>query len=152
MEGTSVLFTGIVLFSDYLETVIVGCNREARVVPQLSLVADEDLSFLYGFIHFSRQYIVDEGEFFKPKSVYAISSSSCRAASMDIPDPLSLHVSLSLIASGMSSGLHPVSSRSCCKFELVVLLLIGHMRGSTGVHHLRARPCFSSSVRHVWFV
>ena len=39
-----------------------------------------------------------------------------------------------------------------CMFELVVLLLIGHIRGSTGVHHLRARPCFSSSVRYVWFV
>ena len=25
-----------------------------------------------------------------------------------------------------------------CMFEMVVLLLIGHMRGSTGVHHLRA--------------
>ena len=37
-------------------------------------------------------------------------------------------------------------------FELVVLFLIGHMRGSTGVHHLRSRPCFSSSVRHVWFL
>ena len=34
-------------------------------------------------------------------------------------------------------------------FELVVLLLIGHMRGSTGAHHLRSRPCFSSSVQHV---
>ena len=29
-------------------------------------------------------------------------------------------------------------------FELVVLLLIGHIRGSTGVHHLQSRPCFSS--------
>ena len=28
-----------------------------------------------------------------------------------------------------------------CKFELVVLLLLGHMRGSIGVHPLRARPC-----------
>ena len=43
-----------------------------------------------------------------------ISSSSFRAASTDIPDPLSLHVSLSFIASGRSSGLHPVSSHSCC--------------------------------------
>ena len=34
-----------------------------------------------------------------------------------------------------------------CKFELVVLLLHGHMWGSIGVHHLWARPCFSSSVR-----
>ena len=34
-----------------------------------------------------------------------------------------------------------------CKFGLVVLLLLGHMWGSIGVRHLRARPCFSSSVR-----
>ena len=38
------------------------------------------------------------------------SSSSCCAAIMDIPDPL---FSLSFIASGRSSGLHPVSSHSC---------------------------------------
>ena len=39
-----------------------------------------------------------------------------------------------------------------CKFGLVVLLLLGLMWGSIGVHHLRARPCFSSSVLRVWFV
>ena len=39
-----------------------------------------------------------------------------------------------------------------CMFELVVLLLLGHMRGSIGVHHLWAHPCFSSSVLHVWFL
>ena len=39
-----------------------------------------------------------------------------------------------------------------CMFELGVLLLPGHMWGSIGVHHLWARPCFSSSVLHVWFV
>ena len=33
-----------------------------------------------------------------------------------------------------------------CMFELAVLLLFGHMWGSIGVHHLWARPCFSSSV------
>ena len=38
------------------------------------------------------------------------------------------------------------------KFELVVLLLPGHMWGSIGVHHLWACPCFSSSVLHVWFI
>ena len=36
------------------------------------------------------------------------------------------------------------------RFELLVLLLLGHMRGSTGEHHLWARPCFSSYVLHVW--
>ena len=39
-----------------------------------------------------------------------------------------------------------------CMFELVILLLPGHMWGSIGVHHLWARPCFSSSVLHVWFI
>ena len=39
-----------------------------------------------------------------------------------------------------------------CMFELVVLLLLGHMRGSIGIHHLWDRPCFSSSFLHVWFV
>ena len=28
-----------------------------------------------------------------------------------------------------------------CEFELVVLLLHGHMWGSIGVHHLLSRPC-----------
>ena len=32
---------------------------------------------------------------------------------------LSCHFSLSFIASGMSSGLHPVSSHSCCMYVLV---------------------------------
>ena len=39
-----------------------------------------------------------------------------------------------------------------CMFVLVILLLPGHMWGSIGVHLLLARPCFSSSDLHVWFV
>ena len=39
-----------------------------------------------------------------------------------------------------------------CMFELVVLLLLGHMWGSIRVHHLWARLCFSSSVLHIWFI
>ena len=34
-----------------------------------------------------------------------------------ISQTLSLHVSLSFIASGRSSGLHPVSSHSCCMYD-----------------------------------
>ena len=34
-----------------------------------------------------------------------------------------------------------------CMFELVVLLLLGHMQGSIGVRHLWARPGCSSCVR-----
>ena len=39
-----------------------------------------------------------------------------------------------------------------CMFVLVILLLHSHVWGSIRVHHLWARPCFSSSVPHVWFV
>ena len=39
-----------------------------------------------------------------------------------------------------------------CMFGMIVLLLLGHMWGSIGVHHLWARPCFSNSDLHVWFV
>ena len=39
-----------------------------------------------------------------------------------------------------------------CRFVLVVPLLHIHVWGSTGVHRLWARPCFSSSVLRVWFV
>ena len=38
-----------------------------------------------------------------------------------------------------------------CRFELVVLPLLVHLRESTRVHHLWSRPYFSSSVLHVWF-
>ena len=53
-------------------------------------------------------------EFCRNNVDFNIYISSWRAASTDIPDPLSLHVSLSFIAFGRSSGLHPVSSHSCC--------------------------------------
>ena len=38
-----------------------------------------------------------------------------------------------------------------CRFELVAQILLGHVSGSIGEHHLWSRPCFSSSVLHVWF-
>ena len=66
---------------------------------------------------------------------------------------LSRHPSLSFIASGRSSGYTPYPHRAAvCRFELVALLLLGHVKGSILVHHLWAHPCFSSSVLHFWFV
>ena len=56
------------------------------------------------------------------------SSSSCRAASTDIPDPLSPL----FITSGRSSELHSISSHSCCMY-----VLAGHpalARPYVGVH------------------
>ena len=78
------------------------------------------------------------------------SSLSCRAASTDIPDPLSPR--LPIIHRLRLVFIPYPHIAAVCIFELVVLLLIGHMRGSTGARHLRSRPCFSSSVQHVWFV
>ena len=56
---------------------------------------------------------------------------------------LSRHSSLSFITSGRSLGRYsPYPDRaSVCMFELVALLLICHVRGSMGEHHLWARPC-----------
>ena len=61
------------------------------------------------------------------------SSSSCRAGSTDIPDPLSAYHS-SLLASLQGYIPYPHIA-AVCMFELVVLLLLGHMRWSIGVHH-----------------
>ena len=66
---------------------------------------------------------------------------------------LSLHFSLSFIASGRSSGLHPISSHSCCMYvQAGRPAFAWPYAGSIGVHHWWVRPCFSSSVLHVWFV
>ena len=63
---------------------------------------------------------------------------------------LSRHFSISFIASGRSQGYNPYPHiAAVCMFELIILLLNGHMWGSIGVHHLWARLCFSISVLRV---
>ena len=60
---------------------------------------------------------------------------------------LSRHFSLLFIASGRSSRLHQYPHiAAVCMFELVILLLLSHMWGFIGVHHLWACLCFFSSV------
>ena len=50
-------------------------------------------------------------------------------------------------------GYIPYPQRAAvCRFELVALLLLGHVRGPIEEHHIWARPYFSSSVLHVWFI
>ena len=58
---------------------------------------------------------------------------------------LSRHFSLSFIAYGRSSGLHPVSSHSCCMYVLAG-------RPASARPYVGVRLCFPSSVLHVWFV
>ena len=66
---------------------------------------------------------------------------------------LSRYFSLSFISSGGSSGLHPVSSHSCCMYVRAGRPAFARSyEGSVGVRHLWARSCFSSGVLHVWFV
>ena len=57
-----------------------------------------------------------------------------------------------LLSAGPQSYIPNRHRADVCRFELDVLPLLVHVRGSTGVHHLWARPYFSSSVLRVWFV
>ena len=75
--------------------------------------------------------------------IYISSSTSCRAISEDIPDNL-------LLPLPIAQGYNPYPQRDAvCRFELVALLLLGHMKGWIEVNHLGSRPYFSSSVQHV---
>ena len=53
-----------------------------------------------------------------------------------------------LLPAGLQSYILYRHRAAVCRFKLVILPLLGHVKGSTGVHHLWARPYFSSSVPH----
>ena len=76
-----------------------------------------------------------------PYTSVSSSSLSCRAASTDILNPL-LPLFPSFIASGRSSGLHPVSSHSCCMYVLAGRPTFA--RPYVGAH--RSRSLMSSSL------
>ena len=81
------------------------------------------------------------------------SSSSCRAGSTGIPDRLSpllpnVHRSRQVLWTTSRILTQLLNVCSCWSS----LLLHSHMWGSLRVHLLWVRPCFSSSVLHVWFV
>ena len=63
-------------------------------------------------------------------NIYISSSSSCRAASTDIPDPpLSTSPYHSSPLAGLQGYIPYHHIAAVCMFKLAVLLLIGHMRG-----------------------
>ena len=84
---------------------------------------------------------------------FNISSSSCRATSTDIPDPLSpllpivhrLWQVFRATSRILTELLYVCPSWSSCFCSAIC-------GGPIGVHRLWARLCFSSSVLHVWFV
>ena len=81
------------------------------------------------------------------------SSSPCQ-----IFRTLSRHSSLSFIASGRSSGLHPVSSHSCCVYVLAgrpafAQLYVGvHSSSSLMSSSLLLQQCPSCLLRLAWIV
>ena len=79
-------------------------------------------------------------------------SSSCRAISMDIPDPRSPPLPIVHCFHQVFRATSRIGTAAVYRFKVVVLPLLVHVKGSTGVHHLWACPYFSSSVLHVWFV
>ena len=76
---------------------------------------------------------------------------SCRQHGYPWPSRATSPYHSSLLA-GLQGYIPYPHIAAVCMFELVVLLLLDHMRGSMGVHHWWVRPCFSSIVLHVWFV
>ena len=84
------------------------------------------------------------------KYCYPIIIMSCRQHGYPWPS-LATSPYRSLPLAGLQGYIPYPHIAAVCMFVLVVLLLPGHMWGSIGVHHLWARPCFSSSVLHIWF-
>ena len=85
--------------------------------------------------------------------IYTYISSSCHDTSTDIPDPLSPLLPIAhRIWQVLRATFRIPTELLYVGSKLVALLLLSHVRGSIGEYHLWARPCFSSSVLHVWFV
>ena len=57
-----------------------------------------------------------------------------------------------LLLAGLLGYIPYLHKSTVCMFELDVLPLLDPVKECKGVHHLRPRLYFSSSVPHVWFV
>ena len=77
--------------------------------------------------------------------IYIIIIMSCRQHGYPWPSLVTPPNHSSLLA-GLQGYIPYPHIAAVCTFELVVLLLLGYMRGSIGVHHWWVRPCFSSSI------
>ena len=82
--------------------------------------------------------------------LYIIIILSCHQHGYPWPSLTTLPYHSSLPAGPQGYTLYPHRA-TVWRFELVALLLLGHVKGSIGVHHLWARPYFSNCVPHVWF-
>ena len=87
-----------------------------------------------GYLFFSQIYIpLDLFHFY----IYISSPSSRRTISTDIPDPLSPPLPIvPLLPAGLQGYIPHRHRAAVCRFELIVLPLLVHVKGSTGLHHL----------------
>ena len=75
--------------------------------------------------------------------IYIYIIMSCRLHGYPWPSLATSPYRSSLLA-GLQGYIPYPNIAAVCMFELVVLLLLDHMKGSIGVHQLWARLCFSS--------
>ena len=114
---------------------------------ELNTILREERQWVSDFKISSKRIV----QFFNMKRYIIIIIMSCRQHGYPWPS-LATSPYYSLPQAGLQGYILCPHIAAVWMFELVVLLLLGHMWGSIGVHHLWARPCFSSSVLRVWFV
>ena len=121
--------------------------------PHRSAVCMFELDVLLLLGHMSGSYVIYKLSFCKSYILFIHHHHDHEVPPARISLTLSWHSPYHSSPPAGLQGYTPYPHRAAlCIFELVVLLLLGHKSRSIGVHHSWARPCFSSSVLHVWFV
>ena len=134
------------IFSWFIYMRSIACNIIVNFIITWSILSTV-IDFEYYFVISNSSNLLRLSDY-----DHSSSSLSCHANSRDIPDPSSPPLAIVHCSRQVLCYISYRHWASVCMFELVVLPLHVHVKGSTGEHHLWARPYFSSSVPHVWFV
>ena len=121
----------------------------------ITLARPNEGLFIYVGLHSFNEFL----------DVYKLSLHSTNCVCMVYPHHhvapsarISLTLSLSTppCRTSLLAGLHGyilyLHKAAICRFELIAQPLLGHVKGSTRVHHLWSRPYFSSSFLHVCLI
>ena len=130
------------------------CSKDLRSVQYLFKTIIPKSTLTYS-IRTCQVVSMDETQLFRNYShwigIIIIIIMSCRQHRYPWPSLATPPYRSSLLVGPL--GYLPYLHRAAVyRFELVALLLLGHMRGSIGEYHLWARPSFSSSILHILFV
>ena len=143
------IIMGLFHFSN-LSTYVLTVNSTKVSLPGFSFYWVWVFSYTY-YLYNKKESLFQGISYFN--SIIISSSSSCRAISTDIPDPLSLPPPYRPLLLAGPQGYSPYRHwAAVCRFQLVVLPSHVYVKGSTGLHHLWARPYFSSSFLLAWLV